>query len=65
MKEFIKEIIYVLLGVIKYAVIGWIVAFVTCLTAKDSANFNLYFVYGMAISLAVDFLSDRYKNKEK
>jgi hypothetical protein len=65
MKEFIKESIYVLLGVIKYAVIGWIVAVVTCLIAKDSANYDVYFVYGMVISLAVDFLSDKYKNKKK
>ena len=65
MKEFIKETIYVLLGVIKYAVIGWFVAIVTCLIAKDSANYDVNFVYGMAISLAVDFISDKYKNKKK
>ena len=63
MKEFIKEIVYVLLGVIKYAAIGWFVAFVTCLIAKDSSAYNINFVYGMAISLAVDFLEFKYEKK--
>lgn len=59
-----KKLLNILLHIVKYCVIGWLTAVFTCLIVKDSANYNFYFVYGMVISLAVDFLYVRNENKK-
>lgn len=59
-----KEFLYILLHIFKYNVMGWLWMIVAVALGYEFDP-RFWYVMGAFTSLAVDFLSDKYKNKKK